>query len=98
RSPYPELDVASADAGRRLEMVFAKLVCFSHVDDDYLFTRGETTCDLGRPLFGNDLPRFREHVFQGLHGPASLLPLFPVGSRVMGVQDLRGDRGPLLYS
>jgi len=79
-------------------MAVAKLVGVAHVDDDDLVTLGETPGDLGRPLLGNDLPRFREHVFQGLHGSASLLPLFPVGSRVMGVQDLRGDRGPLLYS
>ena len=48
-------------------MTVAVLVGVAHVNDDDLFAGGETSSDLGRPLFGDDLPRLSEHVLQGFH-------------------------------
>ena len=80
-------------------MAVAELVGIPYVDDHDLFACVETAGDLGRPLLGDDLPRFAEHVLQGLHGVDFTITVIP--GRFEGdpvSRTLRSGRTRLLYS
>src|SRR5439155_4984860 len=88
RGADAELEEAATDVRGRLDVAVAVLVGITNVDDDDRFSRLQTALELLRPFLWYDLPCFREHLLQGLHGS----DITPISGRFKG--DYRTHEDP----